>query len=66
MNKWVIIGVVVLLVLGVVIGGYYVFQSLNDAKASSSGIQDKGLEKAPEIPSEYSLKLFDALKEGLS
>ncbi len=62
MNKWVIIGIVTLLVLGVVFGGYYVMQGVEKQKSRTQVTETK----TAEIPSDFTLKLFDALEKGLN
>jgi hypothetical protein len=63
MNKLVIYAVVGLVILGIVIGGYYFVQNSQSADSQN---QPTGENKATEIPSDYALKLFNALERGLN
>lgn len=62
MNKWVIWAIVGLVILGVVIGGYYFLQN------QSGSPQNKiaGETKTADIPGEILNGMFDALERGLN
>lgn len=62
MDKLVIIGVIALLILGIVFGGYYFMQN----QSGSSQNQVIGGNKGISIPSDSALKLFDILEKGLN
>ncbi len=61
MNKLVIIGIIVVLVLGIVIG-IYIFQGIGQGNQ----IQETGVTNTPEIPGEVLKGMFDALEQGLN
>ncbi|MBI2043618.1 hypothetical protein HY448_00020 [Candidatus Pacearchaeota archaeon] len=64
MNKWVIIGIIVILVLGIVIGIYVFQNSIGEQGSQNQGTD--GTNNAPEIPGEILNGMFDALEQGLN